>query len=139
MFFFFNKALFDMLEILNTPMANNRKVPVIPRTACNKNTVKPKKPFVSQAIRMEPTISHILVPSKKEDIKIGSVVYAKYKGRYIQHKVSAIDAKKGYQISRKGHSNGWTKNLCTKVANTVNTVKKEIRVEVTETSDYVMD
>jgi hypothetical protein len=43
-------------------------------------------------------------------LKVGDIVYAKIKGSYYLHLLSAIDESKGrYQISNNhGHVNGWT-------------------------------
>ena len=107
-----------------------------PKIPANRNATKPvtepkkiKKEFVSKAKLLEPTIPQILVPMKKEDVRVGILVFAKYKGKYIQHKVAALDPKKGYKLTRKGHVNGWTKNVCNKLPNvkteTVTTVTTE--------------
>ena len=73
-------------------------------------------------------IADLPVPSKKEEIRVGSLIYAKYKGKYIQHKVAAVDPKKGYKVTRKGHVNGWVKNVCSKIPN----VKIVERTDVAE-------
>lgn len=111
------------------------KGPVIPHTQHNNascvNTelgkVKKKKEFVSKAPLLESTLTHVLVPSKKEDVRVGSLVFVKVKGKFIQHKVAETDFKKGFKVTRKGHSNGWTKHVFKKVENT-KTVQTEIPV-----------
>ncbi len=140
MFVLFNKALFEMMEMLNVNnMANNRKqnnggaITKKTQDVTENNVVKKKikKPFISKAKLLEPTSNFILIPSKKEDIKIGSLVFAKYKGKYIQHKVSELDPKKGFKVTRKGHVNGWVKNVCTKVATTTILENKKEIIEET--------
>lgn len=74
---------------------------------------KEKKPFVSKAILIAPASKEILLPNN--ELKIGMIVYAKIKGKFIQHKISTIDPKRGIEISKKGHSNGWVKRVYTKV------------------------
>jgi hypothetical protein len=57
-----------------------------------------------------------LAPAKWEDIVTGDIVYCKVRGSFLTHIVSAIDLKKGCQISNNsGHINGWTKNIYGKV------------------------
>lgn len=57
-----------------------------------------------------------IIPATWEEVDVGDVVYCKVKGNYYTHLVSAIDPKKGCQISNNsGHINGWTKNVFGKV------------------------
>ena len=119
-----------------------------PKIPVNRNATKPvtepkkiKKEFVSKAKLLEPTIPQILVPMKKEDVRVGILVFAKYKGKYIQHKVADLDPKKGYKLTRKGHVNGWTKNVCNKLPNVktetvVNTPENKPEYEKGYMSDY---
>jgi hypothetical protein len=59
---------------------------------------------------------HILTPVKLEEVQIGDIVFCKVKGSYMTHLVTAIDEKKGAQISNNhGHVNGWTKAVWGKV------------------------
>ena len=44
-----------------------------------------------------------------ETIDKGDIVYCKVRGYYYMHLVTAVNKKKGYQISNNhGHVNGWT-------------------------------
>lgn len=57
-----------------------------------------------------------LAPAKWEEILPGDIVYCKVKGSMLTHLVTAIDSKKGCQISNNsGFINGWTKNIYGKV------------------------
>ena len=59
---------------------------------------------------------YILEPAKVEDIKVGDIVFCKVKGRYFNHLVTAIDPKRGAEISNNhGHVNGWTKQIYGKI------------------------
>lgn len=153
MFLFLNRAFYEMMEALNPTknkdMAKNTHTharanvptrgPVIPQQHNNttnvhhgvntvvKKKIKKEKIFVSKVPLLESTQQHILIPSKKDDIKIGSLVWVKTKGKFVQHKIAATDFKKGYKITRKGHSNGWTKHVFSKVENT-KTVEQETPV-----------
>lgn len=61
-----------------------------------------------QPVKIEPAIW--------ENIEVGDIVYCKVKGNFYTHIVSAIDSKKGCQISNNsGYVNGWTKNIYGKV------------------------
>ena len=61
---------------------------------------------------------HILAPINLTDVKVGDIVFARVGRAYFTHLVTAIDPKKGAQISNnKGHVNGWTKNVFGKVIN----------------------
>lgn len=72
---------------------------------------------------------------KKVDVKalrVGDAVYAKVKGNYYLHLLSAIDETQGrYQISNNhGHVNGWASEvygLCVKVAGKVIVSDEEIQ------------
>lgn len=55
-------------------------------------------------------------PITWDNVEVGDIVYCKVKGNYYTHIVSAIDEKKGCQISNNsGYVNGWTKNVFGKV------------------------
>lgn len=57
-----------------------------------------------------------ITPATWEEVEVGDVVYCKVKGNYYTHIVSAVDSKKGCQISNNsGYVNGWTKNIFGKV------------------------
>lgn len=59
---------------------------------------------------------HILAPISIEEINVGDIVYCKVKGKFYTHLVTAIDPKKGCQISNnKGVINGWTNQVYGKV------------------------
>ena len=63
---------------------------------------------------------HVLTPIQLKDVIVGDIVFAKVKGSYFTHLVTAIDAKKGIQISNNhGHVNGWTKAVFGKVINII--------------------
>jgi len=141
----FFQSLFNMgYSVDNKNMANNRKVPhvaqqrpvqpvhnkpcggasanvpAVTNAAAHNCKIKKKKikpPFISKAKEMKPTTTHILIPTKDIEQRVGALVFSKYKGKYIQHKIAAIDAKKGFQLSRKGHINCWSKNIYSKVEN----------------------
>jgi hypothetical protein len=81
--------------------------------ALTKKKDKEKKPFVSKAVLIAPPTKEILLPNN--ELRIGMIVYAKIKGKFIQHKISTIDPKRGIEISKKGLSNGWVKRVYTKV------------------------
>lgn len=55
----------------------------------------------------------LLTFTKKESYEVGDIVFCKVKGKYIDaHKVTKIDAGKGYMIANnKGFENGWTKTI----------------------------
>jgi hypothetical protein len=96
-------------------LPNNKTEPIIPKRSKDNNTGKiiKKKSFVSKATLIAPTTKDILLPT--EFPRIGMIVYAKIKGKYIQHKINTIDPKKGIEIFKKGHSNGWVKRVYTKI------------------------
>jgi len=55
-------------------------------------------------------------PAGWKDVKKGDIVYCKVRGNYYTHLVSAVNDKRGCQISNNhGHINGWTKNVYGKV------------------------
>jgi len=57
-----------------------------------------------------------IIPATWEEVDVGDIVYCKVKGNYYTHLVSAVDSKKGCQISNNsGYVNGWTKNIFGKV------------------------
>jgi hypothetical protein len=59
---------------------------------------------------------HKLAPTKWEEVDIGDIVYAKVKGKFYTHLVTAKNDKRGCQISNnKGFVNGWTKQVYGKV------------------------
>ncbi len=59
---------------------------------------------------------HELSPAKIEEIKVGDIVFCKVSGRLFTHLVTAVDDKRGCQISNNhGYINGWTKNIFGKV------------------------
>ena len=60
---------------------------------------------------------HILAPVKDwTEVEVDDIVYAKIKGRFLTHLVTAKDHKKGCQISNNhGFVNGWTKSIYGKV------------------------
>lgn len=55
----------------------------------------------------------LLTFRKKENYKIGDIVFCKVKGRYIDaHIITKIDINKGYMIANNhGYENGWTKTI----------------------------
>ena len=74
---------------------------------------------------MEPRImngqKYVQEPVKLEDVKVGDVVFCKVKGNYMNHLVTAIDPKRGLQISNNhGHVNGWTKQVYGRVKEILN-------------------
>lgn len=55
---------------------------------------------------------HILEPATWETVEVGDIAYAKVRGSWYTHIVTAKDDKKGCQISNnQGYVNGWTKNV----------------------------
>ena len=53
---------------------------------------------------------HKLEPAKWEEVEVGDIAYAKVKGNFYTHLVTAKNDKKGCQISNnQGCVNGWTK------------------------------
>jgi hypothetical protein len=69
---------------------------------------------------MTPIISsgqkHILEPILLKDVKVGDIVFCKVKGSYFTHLVTAINEKRGAQISNNHkHVNGWTRQVFGKV------------------------
>jgi hypothetical protein len=59
---------------------------------------------------------HILAPVKFEDVKVDDIVYCKINGKYYTHLVYKVDKLRGVLIGNKrGHMNGWTKNIYGKV------------------------
>ena len=61
---------------------------------------------------------YILEPATLTEIKVGDIVFAKVKGNYYNHLVTALDKEKGAQISNNhGHINGWTKQIFGKIKN----------------------
>jgi len=59
---------------------------------------------------------HILTPITLEEVQVGDIVFCKVKGNFFTHLVTAIDERKGIQISNNhGHVNGWTKQVYGKV------------------------
>lgn len=59
---------------------------------------------------------HKLAPTTWEECNINDIVFCKVRGRYITHKVYAIDDKKGLKIgNNRGYINGWTKSVYGKV------------------------
>lgn len=57
-----------------------------------------------------------LAPVKLEDIKVGDIVYCRVRGKNVTHLVTALDPRKGCQISNnQGFVNGWTKQIHGKV------------------------
>lgn len=55
-------------------------------------------------------------PATWEEIKVGDIVYCKIRGSFLTHLCSAVDEKKGCQISNNsGYINGWTKSVYGKV------------------------
>jgi len=55
---------------------------------------------------------HSLAPCKYDDVCVGDVVFCRVRGSYMTHKVTAVNCKRGVQISNnRGHVNGWTKNV----------------------------
>lgn len=60
---------------------------------------------------------HILEPATWESVEIGDIAYAKVKGSFYTHLVTAKNNDKGCQISNNhGYVNGWTKQVYGKVA-----------------------
>ena len=59
---------------------------------------------------------HELSPITWDKCVKGDIVYSKVSGNFYTHLVTAINDKKGVQISNnKGHVNGWTKQVYGKV------------------------
>lgn len=60
-----------------------------------------------------------LAPWKLEDTEIGDIVYARVKGKYYMHKVTA-KGDRGVMISNNhGYNNGWTKSVFGKVVEVI--------------------
>jgi hypothetical protein len=55
-------------------------------------------------------------PATWEDIKKGDIVYCKVRGNVYEHLCTAVNKKRGCQISNNhGHVNGWTKTVYGKI------------------------
>lgn len=68
---------------------------------------------------MKPKIESgsLLTFEKKDEYRIGDVVFTKIRGKFIDaHLITKIDANKGYMIANNhGWENGWTKTIYGKV------------------------
>ena len=69
---------------------------------------------------MTPLISHrqkhLLEPCGYTDVSVGDIVFCRVRGSYMTHLVTAVNGKRGVQISNNhGHVNGWTKAVYGKV------------------------
>ena len=60
-------------------------------------------------------------PVESETLKVGDIVLCKVKGVQYLHKITAIDSKKGFEISNnKGKINGWTHTIYGRVSCIIN-------------------
>lgn len=54
----------------------------------------------------------VIEPTTWDKVDVGDIVYCKVRGNYYTHLVTAINDKRGCQISNNhGYVNGWTKNV----------------------------
>lgn len=95
---------------INTLMGPNAPLSII---------IRPRGKSMEPRIKDGATVT--IVPAKKEELQIDDVVLCKVKGLQYLHKITAIDSKRGFQISNnKGKINGWTHSIYGKVTRIVN-------------------
>jgi signal peptidase I len=100
----FYKGLFDALEALNMARDN-----FVLKTLLEKGVVTFKPHGNSMTPKIDSGDQVIVKKVSAKALRVGDAVYAKVKGSYYLHLLSAIDESQGrYQISNNhGHVNGW--------------------------------
>ena len=100
----FYKGLFDALEALNMARDN-----FVLKTLLEKGVVTFKPHGNSMTPKIDSGDQVVVKKVSAKALRVGDAVYAKVKGAYYLHLLTAI-GQDGYQISNNhGHVNGWAK------------------------------